>query len=463
MPKKVKELSATEVKRLTHAISADGTPYNALHPVGGVAGLLLQVTPTGAKSWILRASLGYKLDKNGEIKRDKKGRPISNRLNIGLGAYPDVTLAQAKDKARNMRDKISQGINPLEERRAARLELMRAEQHNKTFREVAQECYKIKAVEFNNEKHKAQWWASVEAAFPVLGRMRINDIVSDDVKRVLEPIWYETPESADRMRQRIAAVFSYAMTGDNPIRTNPVNPADIKNLKLPKVKAIKKKAGKTGRHHPALPFDEMPRLMEYLRTRRGMGGKALEFQILTASRSGEVRGATWKEIDFKEKVWRLTAERMKADRPHSVPLSDEAINLLKSLPEGQPDDVIFPSPDGKPMSDMALSKLLKDAHTKDTKNGGKGYSDPAQDNRIITPHGTARSSFKEWARKATRYPDEWSELALAHVNSDATRSAYARDELLDERREMMREWGRFCYAGKAKDSGKVVNIGGGAA
>jgi len=445
MPKKAPVLSATEVKRLTHAVSKEGKPYNALHPVGGVAGLLLQVTPTGAKSWIYRTRIAGK------------------RHNIGLGGFPDVTLAQAREKAREMRDKISQGINPLEERRTARLELMRAEQHNKTFREVAADCYKIKAMEFKNEKHKAQWWSSIEAALPVLGSMRINDIVSDDVKRVIEPIWYETPETADRMRQRIAAVFTYALTGDNPIRTNPVNPADTKNLKLPKIKAVKKNSGKGERHHAALPFDEMPRLMEYLGTRRGMGGKALQFQILTAARPGEVRGATWKEIDFKAKVWRLTALRMKADRPHAVPLSDEAIKLLEGLPQGAPDDVIFPSPNGKPMSDMALSKLLKDAHAKDVKAGGKGYTDPAQDNRIITPHGTARSSFKEWARKATRYPDEWSELALAHVPDDATRAAYARDELLTERREMMREWSRYCFHGKAKDNStteKVVNIGG---
>lgn len=443
MPKKAKELSAKEVRDLSHAISADGKPYNALHPVGGIAGLLIQVTPSGAKSWIYRTRIAGK------------------RHNMGLGGFPDVSLAQARNKAREMREKINNGINPLEEKRAIKLELLRAQQRNVTFKQVAAECYKVRQSEMDNVKHELQWWHSLDKhAFPAIGKMPINDIVIQDVVDLLKPIWHKTPETADRVRQRIAAVFEYALAGDNPIRQSPVNPAKWTNIKefLPAKKKVVKKSGKAGRHHAALPFDEMPRLMDYLRSRRGMGGKALEFQILTAARSGEVRGATWQEIDFKEKVWRLTAERMKADRPHTVPLSDEAIRLLQELPQGAPDDVIFPSPDGKPMSDMALSKLLKDAHKKDTNSGGKGYIDPAQDNRIITPHGTARSSFKEWARKATRYPDEWSELALAHVNNDATRAAYARDELLKERREMMREWGRYCYVGKAKDDVKVVDM-----
>ena len=446
MPIKVRELSPTEVRRLSHSVSkTTGKEYNALHPVGGVAGLLLQVTPTGAKSWVYRTRIGTK------------------RRSIGLGGFPDVTLAQARDKARAVRDKIDNGINPLDEKRALKLDLLRAEQRNKTFKQVAAECYKVKIKEFDNAKHALQWWNTLDKhAFPAIGKMSINDIVINDVVDLLKAIWQTTPDTAERLRQRIASVFDYALAGDHPIRANPVNPATKSNTSkfLPSFKKVKKKTGKAGRHHAALPFGELPRLMEYLRTRKGMGGKALEFQILTTSRSGEVRGATWAEIDLKAKVWQLTADRMKADRPHAIPLCDEAVKLLQDLPHGAPDAVVFPSPEGKPMSDMALSKLLKDAHTKELKIGGKGFTDPAQDERIITPHGTARSSFKEWARKATRYPDEWSELALAHVNSDETRSAYARDELLSERREMMREWGKYCYHGKAKEEGGSVSNSG---
>ncbi|TDT41497.1 integrase [Halospina denitrificans] len=455
MPKKAKEMTAKEVRDLKPRIGKDGKPYNTYYAVGGVSGLNLEAAATGGKSWVLRVAVGVQLDTKGNPKLDKNGYPKPQRQSIGLGGFPDVSLSQARDKAREIKEKIAQGINPLEEKKAARAALIAAQRRNVTFREVAKDCYDVKAAEFKNEKHSLQWWRTLEVnAFPSIGDMPINEISTDDVVRTLKPKWDSTPDAADRIRQRMGAVFEYALTGDKPIRTNPVNPARWENLKgkLPAFQAVKKKSGKANRHHPALPYKDMPRLMADLRSKHANGAKALQFAILTGARSEEVRKATWDEIDLTEKTWHLSAERMKADRPHTVPLSDAAVELLRTMPKKTPGNLIFGSAQGKVMSDNTLSKLIKDMHAADLKRGGDGYTDPKQDNRIATPHGTARSSFKEWARKATRYPDEYSEIALAHVNTDETRSAYARDELLAERRPMMQEWARYCYQGDQSES-----------
>jgi len=243
------------------------------------------------------------------------------------------------------------------------------------------------------------------------------------------------------------------------------NPADMKgNLRelLPKSGAVRKKAGGK-KHFPRVPVDQMTAFMADLRTRNSISAKALEFAVLTAARSGEVRGATWGEIDLKARVWRLSAERMKADRPHKVPLSDAAVALLERLPRGSAADLVFPGFKGRELSDATLGKMIRDMHEAQTKAGGAGYLDPDQ-GRIATPHGTARSSFKDWSRRSTSrvmadgnrssFPDEWAELAMAHVNNDATRAAYARDELLEERRELMQAWADYCK-GKGADVQKI--------
>ena len=444
MPRVKEPLSDKTVRALQCAVSGEtGKKYNALHAVGGVPGLMLQVTPSGAKSWIYRYVIGER------------------RRSMGLGSYPEITLSEARETAREYRAMIRENIDPIEHKRSEKLDLIRSQRKNLTFKQVANECYKVKAQEFHNAKHAKQWWTSLErVAFPAIGSIPINDINTADVVRMLEPIWTVTPDAADKVRQRTRAVIEYALTGDTPLRENPVNPADMKHLKtrLPAIKKVKRKAGKGDRHHPALPYAEVPRLMQDLATRKSISAKALQFAILTAARSGEVREATWNEIDFKAKTWRLSAERMKADRPHTVPLSDAVLELLRDLPRDTPENRIFPSVRGKTMSDMALSKMLKDAHHADLKRKGMGYVDPQQDSRIATPHGTARSSFKEWCRKSTRYPDEWSEIALAHVNSNETHAAYARDELLSERRQLMQEWANYCRNGK-QASASVAAIG----
>ena len=393
MPKIASELNGKQVQ----VIKAAG-----LHAVGGVAGLHLQVTATGARSWILRVMVGIK------------------RRDIGLGGYPDVTLAMARERARQAKNLIRQGIDPVAEKRAAKAALIAAQSKQLTFKEAATQCHSARASEFKNKKHAQQWINTLETyAFPVIGRLPVADIELPHVLRVLEPIWHEKTETATRVRQRMEAVITWATvsgyrSGDNPARW-------LGNLKevLPTPRKIAKVT-----HHKALPYSEVPTFMPTLRERSGMASRALEFAILTASRSNEVRGATWDEIDLAAALWTIPGERMKAGKPHRVPLSDSAISLLRALPRFSGCDVVFASAQGKTLSDNALSKLLRDMKV------------------AAVPHGF-RSSFKDWARSCTRYADEISELALAHVNDDATRAAYARDELLPKRQRMMADWAKY--------------------
>lgn len=403
MPKKAKELTATEVKRLTHSISkVTGKPYNALHPVGGVAGLLMQVTPNGAKSWIYRTTVGGK------------------RRNIGLGGFPDVTLAGAREKAREYRELIEKGIDPVEKRQAARQSLIAEQGKALTFDDAARQFLAVKSREFKNPKHIQQWTNTLSTyASPYIGKMAVSAIELPHIVQVLEPIWHTKTETAGRVRGRIEKVLAWATvsgfrTGDNPARLK-----DNVDLALGKPSKIKK-----AKHFTALPYAEMPEFMAELRQRPAISARALEFAILTAARSGEVRGATWEEIDMDAAIWTIPADRMKAGKPHKVPLCPDAVEILREIPRIDDSEFIFTAPRGGKFSDVALTALLKRMDIK------------------ATAHGF-RSTFKDWAREQTAYADEVSELALAHVNSDATRAAYARSELIDKRRQLMQEWAEY--------------------
>ena len=424
MPKKASELSAKQVRDLKES----GT-----HAVGGVSGLLLQIKTPQAKSWILRTKIG------------------SRRCHIGLGGFPDVSLADARERARELKSLIKQGVDPLSEKKASKLALMQAQARAVTFEQVAHQAHAVKAQEFKNYKHSQQWINTLESyAFPILANMPIDDIESADVLAVLKPIWDTKTETASRLRQRIAAVFDHASASGYRTKPNPAAWKGCLEPLLPSPEKLKKRQGRANNHHPALPVNDMQRFIAQLQQRAGAGARALEFTILTAARSGEIRGAKWDEIDLEEKVWRLSAECMKADKPHTVPLSDAAIALLQSIPRQS--KYIFPSAKGDELSDATLSATIKRMHEDETSSGGQGFTDSVN-GRTATPHGF-RSTFKDWTRQKNRFPDEWSELALAHVNSDATRSAYARNELLDERAEMMQSWSDFIN-GKFSDKNVV--------
>jgi hypothetical protein len=283
MPKKARELGPLEVGRLKDA---------GLHAVGGVAGLHLQVSPSGARSWVLRTVVG--------------GR----RRDMGLGGYPDVTLAQAREAARGAREKIRQGVDPIEEGKALRSALKAKEAASKTFEWCAAEYIKAKAPGWRNAKHAQQWTNTLtEYAYPVIGSLMVRDIGLPHILAVLEPIWESKNETASRVRSRMELVLHWATTRGYREGLNPARWRGHLDTQLAKPSKVKKVE-----HHAAIPVDEIGAFMQVLRSMEGMGARALEFAILTAARSGEVRGATWSEIDLDAGVWSIPKTRMKGGR-----------------------------------------------------------------------------------------------------------------------------------------------------
>jgi integrase len=326
-----------------------------------------------------------------------------------------------------------------------------------TFKEASERAHKVRAAGYRNVKHAADWLSSLERfAFPVIGSMPVAEVEVAHVQRVLEPIWEDRTETATRLRQRMESVFSWATvagfrSGDNPARWED----NLKELMTAPSKIRQHK------NYAALSWQQVPGFMDGLRKRKGVSNRALEFAILTAARSGEVRGAKWTEIDLDKKLWTIPADRMKAKKKHEVPLSPEAVRLLSALPRHK-SGYVFPAARGGKLSDMSLAAPIKRMHEGEASAGRAGYADPTQLNekghaKIVTQHGF-RSSFKDWARNETRYPDEVSELALAHVNSDATRAAYARDGLLQQRRKLLEQWAKYCASPVRHASATVTPI-----
>lgn len=420
MPKLAKELSALEVKRRARK--------PGFHFVGGVSGLALNVKDrdSRAASWILRK------------------RIADRRVDIGLGGYPTITLEQARERARKALDDIDAGTHPLDAKRAARDAvraaddaLRAAEAKRKTFDEAAIAAHRAKSPEFKNAKHSAQWINTLRTyASPHIGAMAVGDIGLPDIVSVLQPIWLEKPETATRVRQRLEAVLAWATvagyrSGDNPARWS----GNLQHVLAASTKI------KNRKHHATVPWKDIGTFMASLRERDGIAARAVEFAVLCAARSGEVRGATWDEIDLDAALWTIPAKRMKAGKRHTVPLSAPAVALLRALPRFDGVRYVFAAPRGGTLSDMALTSVLRRMKVD------------------ATVHGSARSAFKDWARSATRYADEVTELALAHVNSDSTRAAYARDELLPKRKLLMRDWAKYLGSVPVKRSANVTSIG----
>jgi len=429
MPRVAKELSALDVKRLQHP----GRGRNATFAVGGVAGLVLQVTPNGGRTWLLRVRVGTK------------------RREIGLGGYPDVTLAMARDRARNAKDKIRQGIDPVEERKAARAALVAAQGRGLSFADAVDRYLAAKLEAFQNPKHRQQWRNTLDSyAVPELGAMLVQDIGTQDVLRVLEPIWQGKTETASRLRGRIEAVLSWATvaghrTGDNPARWA----GNLKEL-LP----APSKVAKTD-NQPALQIDDAPRWFAALRRRDGMGARALEFAALTAARSQEVRGARWDEIDIDGRLWIVPAARMKMGREHRVPLTPEAAQLLEALPRFADKPLVFPAPRGGEMSDMTLSAAMKRLHQADIDAGGMGFVDRVS-KRPAVPHGL-RSTFRDWVAERTHYPGDMAEVALAHRVASAVEASYRRGDMVEKRGSMMTAWADHL-TGRERSGNKLVRI-----
>ncbi len=426
MPKVAEAMSPAEVAATVKAGVA------GKYAVGGAPGLALVIHPTGACSWVLRTRI--------------HGKSTDRRLGgytAHAGTPGALTLKQARDASAAMRVEVAKGEDPVTKRRRekqAEQEAAEVRASQKTFEEVARLAHETKAAGFKNAKHSAQWITTLETyAFPTLGERPVGDIRAGDVADVLRPIWHEIPETASRVGQRIASVLRYAEAHGWTDRA-PVKAA----LEL----LGPQRSG--GDHHPALPIADMSRFMVALRAAEGAGARALEFAILTAARSGEVRGATWREVDLKTKLWTVPGARMKRGKPHAVPLSDAALALLKSMPRGEPDDLIFPSTqpgyEGAAISDMTLSAVVRRLHEADVAAGGAGFVDTHQlrdgEHPVATPHGIARSTFRDWCSE-NGVSREIAERALAHAVGDKTEAAYARSTLIEQRRPVMQAWAKF--------------------
>ena len=394
MPKKAKDLSALEVSRLT----APGH-----HAVGGVAGLYLYVLDTGARSWVLRTMVGEK------------------RRHMGLGGYPDVPLAQAREKARAAKAEVSQGTDPIAQRVALASQLKAQQATQKTFEEAAKAYMEAHEKAWKNPKHRAQWGSTLKTyAYPHIGSLLVKDIDQEHVMKVLEPIWATKTETATRLRGRIESVLDWATTrkyrsGENPARWK----GHLDNL-LPAPSDIQKVES-----HRAVDYNDMAQFMADLRVREGLAARALEFAILCASRSGEVRGALWSEINLEKAIWTIPAERMKAGKEHRVPLSTPAVKLLEALPRSDSSDLVFAGADDKPLSDMALTAVMRRMEVD------------------AVPHGF-RSTFRDLVGDCTNHPRDVAEFALAHKLSDKVEASYRRSDALEKRRQMMEEWADFC-------------------
>jgi integrase len=389
-----KRLTALEVSRLV-------TP--GMHRVDDH--LYLQVRSGTSRSWIVRYTF--------------QGRPGY----LGLGGLNKLSLADARSKAKAALALLGNDIDPVLQKRAAKQRRELEAAKCVTFREAADRFVAGHRESWRSDKHRQQWDSTLATyAFPVIGNLPVNEIDIGIVLKVIEPIWSEKPETASRLRGRIETVIDWATargyrSGDNPARWRGL----LENL-LPAKSKVRKV-----RHHPALPHTEIGAFMVELRAREGAAASMLQFAILCAARTGEVLGSRWSEIDLKQRVWTVPADRMKAGREHRVPLSASAVAILEKMAEIKQSDFVFPGDkSGQPFSNMAMLAALRRMNRAD-----------------LTTHGF-RSTFRTWAADQ---PGNWrdvAEAALAHVVGDDTERAYNRGDLFEKRRKLMDAWARYC-------------------
>lgn len=385
---KINVLTARQVDTLSAGFHSDG------------GNLYLRVRDSGARSWVFR----YK----------QAGKVIE----LGLGALSSRSLKDARELAGKMRAALADGKDP------ALLVKNKRDAKAKTFSDYALALIESKRSGWRSAKHVQQWENTLEQyAYPTIGDKLPIEVSLADIKAILSPIWATKTETATRLRQRIEAVLDYAAVHDDAQgRSNPARWRGVLNKVLPDPEKVRTKT-----HLASAPYAEVPAIMSALRKKDSLSAYCLRFTILTAARSGEARGALWSEIDMKDKAWIIPAARMKMERPHRVPLCDEAMEILTKMQQWRLDDSdnVFPSIRGGLLSDVAVNKTLH-AVTPD-----------------VTVHGF-RSSFRIWGAETTSFPSAALELALAHVNKDKVEAAYQRSDLFERRIELMTAWGRYC-------------------
>jgi integrase len=410
------------------------------HAVGGVAGLLLQIRKPereGApspRSWILRISIG------------------GQRQPIGLGPFPQVSLAEAREQAKKLVAQVRQGVDPKALKKSTRSALLSAAAKNKTFKKCAESYMEAHHADYTSDKHRKQWPSTLEAyAHPLIGNMLVADITMRHVLDVLVQstksrdgasgkLWYTKTETAKRLLGRIKTILDYAIVNEYRTGTNPAVWKGFLDTQLPSPRKVTQQT-----HHPAVPYAHIGVFMAQLRLNGSISAKALEFLILTAVRSGSVRLATWSEIDFKQKLWVIPAAHTKIRKEHRVPLQNQAIRLLCSLPRIAGNSKIFPSPRGSHLSDMALSQLMR------------GMRERGELKVEGVPHGF-RSTFRDWAADRTSYSDEIRKVASGHSVGDAVKQAYQRTDLLEKRRQLMAAWASFLDRAQFPQTASITPI-----
>ncbi|MCP5346317.1 MAG: tyrosine-type recombinase/integrase [Pseudomonadales bacterium] len=366
-------------------------------------GLRLVVSNHGAKKWVLRFTINGK------------------RREMGLGSFPDVGLAEARDLATESRKLAKKGIDPIATRQIEQEQIP-------TFTTCAARFIRAHRRGWKNAKHARQWVSTLKTyARPVIGTKLVNTITTEDVLSILSPIWTTKTETAKRLQGRIENILDYAAAHKY---CDPLNPARWRghlDKLLPKPSRVKKV-----NHHPAMPHDDVPDFMAELAGNRSISSLALRFLILTATRTSEVLNAQWKEIDLDAGIWIIPAERMKTRREHRVPLSDKAMDILDALPRIDNNPHLFPGTrHGQPLSNMALLQLMR----------GMGYGVKGIRGNYV-PHGF-RSSFRDWSGEVSSFPRDVAEMALAHVIENKVEAAYRRGDLFTKRRQMMQEWAEY--------------------
>lgn len=380
-------------------------------------GLRLVVSRTGGKKWVFRLTIRGK------------------RREMGLGSFPSVSLAEARLLAAGARKLVRDDIDPIAARRVEKEKIP-------SFTTCAARYLRAHRKAWKNPKHGRQWVATLKTyARPVLGAKPVDSISTEDMLKVLSPIWPTKTETASRVRGRIESVLDYAAA--HKFR-DPLNPARWQghlDKLLPKPSRIRRVE-----HHPAMPFDEIARFLEQLRGNNSVSAFALRFLILTATRTGEVRQATWSEINMESKVWTIPADRMKSGREHRVPLSEAAMGVLATVPRVPKSAFVFPSvQSGKAISISAMLMLMR----------GMGYGNGGENGPYV-PHGF-RSSFRDWAGEVSSFPRDVVEMALAHVIENKVEAAYRRGDLFDKRRKLMEAWSSYVMRSAVPDS-KVIAI-----
>jgi len=413
MPKVAKTLSALEVKKI------NSIGFTA---VGTVAGLGILVSSNNSKSWVFRVTVGGK------------------RKSMGLGSFNSVSYKDAIDKARSIKLEIESGIDPIAQKKSRKSALASQAAKNKTFKWCAEEFMKKQV--FGNEKHKKQWPSTlITYAYPVIENINVADIELSHIKEILDPIWYKKNATADRVLGRIRSIIDYATVCGYRDKINPANWNGYLEHIYPKSNKVHQVT-----NMPSIPYSDIYKFMEALSKRNCTGARCLEFLIHTAVRSINARSIRWSDINLDEKVWVIPKELTKTKKSsHRVPLSKQALALLKAQPKYDKVDLVFPSHRQKTLSDSTLSKLMREI---------------LEDHPEI-PHGVPhgfRATFKTWSLEKTKHPIHLAELSMMHTIGNAVAQAYTRGDGLENRKQIMQDWSNFICSpySTEKIKGKVI-------